>query len=113
MKKKSIVEETAPTTAPATEKQPKAEQKANRAPRGAHVAPAKGKAGKKATRPRKSLRARRKPPRSQGKDDQERSQVREDPGTAAPAGRRDGLRLAKGRWLAGSFRTRVPFRDGA
>jgi hypothetical protein len=60
MKKKSIAQETAPTTAPAPEEQPKAEQKANRSPRLARVAPAKGKAGKKATPAKKAPKGAKK-----------------------------------------------------
>jgi hypothetical protein len=60
MKKKPIAQETAPTTVPAAEEQPKAEQKANRAPRRAPVALAKGKAGKKATPAKKAPKGAKK-----------------------------------------------------
>jgi hypothetical protein len=60
VKKKLIAQETAPTTAPAAEEQPKSEQKANSTPRGAHVAPAKGKAGKKATPAKKAVKGAKK-----------------------------------------------------
>jgi hypothetical protein len=60
MKKKPIAQETALTTAPATEEQPKAEMKAKRAPRGAHVAAAKGKVGKKATPAKKAPKGAKK-----------------------------------------------------
>ena len=54
---KTIVEENAPTPAPAADGQPKANKKASRAPRRAPVAPAKGKLGKKATPAKKAPKA--------------------------------------------------------
>ncbi|HEY1754181.1 MAG TPA: DUF3489 domain-containing protein [Bryobacteraceae bacterium] len=57
---KTIVEETDTTPAPAAEEQPKATKKANAGARRAHVAPAKSKAGKKATPAKKAPKGRTK-----------------------------------------------------
>jgi len=57
---KTIVEETATAPAPAAEEQAKANKKATAGARRAHVAPAKGKAGKKATPAKKAPKGRTK-----------------------------------------------------
>src|ERR1700685_2937938 len=57
---KTIVEENAPTPAPAADGQPKANKKAGRAPRRAPVAPAKAKAGKKASPAKKAPKSAKK-----------------------------------------------------
>src|SRR5579863_6693357 len=60
----SIAEETATSPAPAAGEQPKATKKAAAAPRRAPVAPAKGKAGKKATPVKKVAKGGKKRARS-------------------------------------------------
>jgi hypothetical protein len=57
---KTNAEETANAPAPALGEQPKATKKATRAPRRAHVAPAKGKADKKATPAKKAPKGAKK-----------------------------------------------------
>ncbi len=56
----SIAEETGSAQALATSEKPKATKKARVAPRGAHVAPKKGKSGKKTTPAKKAPKAAKK-----------------------------------------------------
>jgi hypothetical protein len=56
----SIAEETGSAQAPAAGEKPKANKKARVAPRGAHVAPKKGKAGKKASPAKKAPKGAKK-----------------------------------------------------
>jgi hypothetical protein len=74
---KTIAEENASAPATAASEQPKTTKKATREPRGAHVAPAKGKATKKASPAKKAPKGAKKAK-----------------GAKAPAGARDGSKTA-------------------
>jgi hypothetical protein len=106
MKKRLIAQETGAPEAAVATAEPKTEQKANRAPRRAQVATAKGKAGKKATPAKKAAKgakkanpaAKEKGPRSGSKSEKILELLRQPGGVTASA-----LQKAAG-WQAHSVR---------
>ena len=93
----SIAEETGSARAAVVGEKPKPTKKARVAPRGAHVAPAKGKSAHKATKGKPGKRA--------PKGRQKAAPAREGSKTAHAEGTRESDRLAA------TFRSWVPQRD--
>ena len=105
----STTEESDKVVAPATSEKPKGAKKAGPAPRRAHGAPAKARAGEKASPAKKSPKSRQSQCRQTRGT--RRQQDGQSSGSAAAARRCHRQGTYEGDGLAAAFRTRVPVRD--